>query len=255
MQRLAFALAVISTLFAGAARADDVRYESDYKFTLAGLTVARATFVTQVADRNYTISGSFRGAGIVDVFTDISAQTSVSGRLNRNRMDARRYSLIYKSGKSVKTYDVRISNGNVTETILDPVPKGRPDTWIPVTEADLKKVFDPITALILPQDEALCPRTLPIYDGESRMDLVLSPKGEKTMKVAGVDTNVFVCGIRYVPKSGFRQGRDDIEYMRKATGMEIWFAKSDTLKVYAPVYARVPTRFGALHVTAVKFGG
>lgn len=254
MQRLAIVL--VSLLFlGGGARAEGIRYQTDYSITLAGISVARATFVTEVAERNYTISGSFKASGLVEVFTDISAQTSVSGRIASDRMEARRYSLIYRSGKSVRTYDVRYRNGNVTETILDPEPKGRPDTWIPVTEADLKAVLDPISGLILPQSEETCPRTLPIYDGESRMDLVLSPKGEKTMKVEGVETNVIVCGIRYIPRSGFRQGRDDIEYMSKSSGLEIWFAKSNTLKVYAPVYARVPTRIGPLHITAVKFGG
>ncbi len=255
MLRHALALVASLSLTAGTVKADDIRYQTDYSVTLAGMTVAKASFVTQVSQRNYTISGSFNAAGIVDVFTDISAQTSVSGRLARNRMEARRYSLVYKSGRVVRTYDVRYQNGNVTETTLDPKPNGRPDTWIPVTDNDLKAVFDPITGLILPQSEALCPRTVPVYDGESRMDLVLAPKGTKKVKLDKVETEVVVCGIRYVPKSGYRKGRDDIEFMSKATSMEIWFAKNDILKVYAPVYARVPTRVGPLHIKAVALGG
>ncbi len=249
------AIIILACLSCGAVHAADIRYSTDYRLTLAGLTVAKASFVTEVSSNNYTISGSFKAAGIVDVFTDITAETSVSGQLAKSRMQARRYSLLYKSGRSERSYDVRFLNGNVTETIVDPKPGKRPDTWIAVSDADLKAVFDPITGLVVPQDEAVCSRTLPIYDGESRMDLVLSPKGSKTAKLAGVETEVTICGIRYIPKSGYRRGRDDIDYMSRATGMEIWFAKTDTLKVYAPVYARVPTRLGPLHITAVKFGG
>ncbi|MNL72497.1 hypothetical protein D3C87_1978180 [compost metagenome] len=58
-----------------------------------------------------------------------------------------------------------------------------------------------------------------------------------------------------MPKSGFRKGRKDIEYLRKVEGMEIWFAKTGTLKVYAPVHARVPTRMGTIYVSAVEFDG
>lgn len=255
MLRHAIAYAAMLLFVSGVARAEDVRYQTDYNITLAGLHVAQASFVTQVAKRRYTISGSFKAAGIVDVFTDISAQTSVSGRLSNNRLEARRYSLVYKSGRVVRTYDVRYRNGNVTQTLLDPKPGDRPENWIPVSEADLKAVFDPISGLIVSEDDKICPRTLPIYDGESRMDLVLTPKGNKTIKLAGVDTEVIVCGIRYVPRSGFRKDRDDIDYLRKASSMEIWFAKNEALKVYAPVYARVPTKIGPLHITAVKFGG
>ncbi|MGV8939137.1 MAG: DUF3108 domain-containing protein [Allorhizobium sp.] len=233
----------------------DIRYKTDYRISLGVLPVARASFVTEIASRNYTISGSFDATGLVDVFTDISAQTSVSGILRDNKLEASRYSLVYKSGKSVKTYEVRYSRGNVTGSDMQPAPGAPPENWIPVTQADLKAVLDPIGGLIVSQSEAPCPRTVPIFDGESRMDLVMSPKGTKTMKVAGVPVDTIVCSIRYVPRSGFRKGRDDIEFLRKATGMEIWFAKTNSLNVYAPVYARVPTRIGEIYVTAVAFGG
>lgn len=67
--------------------------------------------------------------------------------------------------------------------------------------------------------------------------------------------DAIVCSVRYVPKSGYRKGRKDIEYLKSVTGMEIWFAKTATLKLYAPVYAKIPTRYGTVHVTAEKFDG
>ena len=249
------AVAALTAAATVSVHAADTRYQSDYRITLGILPVARASFVTEVDKSAYTISGKFSASGIVDVFTDISAQTTVSGTLHDNKMDAQRYSLVYKTGRSTKTYEVRYAGGNVTETEMKPTPKTPPKNWVPVMPEDLLAVFDPIGGLIIPQGETICPRTVPIFDGESRMDLVLSPKGTDTMKVGGTKVDAVVCSVRYVPKSGFRKGRDDIEYLRKATDMEIWFAKSDTLKVYAPVYARVPSRMGPIYVTAVTFGG
>lgn len=249
-------LIVAAFFTASAALADDLRYQTEYSITLAGLTVAKANFVTEVERRNYTISGSFRAAGIADLFTDISGETSVSGRLAaRNRMVAQRYSLIYKSGKSTKTYNVRYRNGDVVHTTLEPAPGNRGENWIPIAPEDLKSVLDPISGLIMTENDRICPRTLPIYDGESRMDLVMTPKGTGQMKVNDSNTDVVICAIRYVPKSGFKRGRDDIEYLRKQSNMEIWFAKTGNLKLYAPVYAQVPTRVGPLRITAVNFGG
>jgi hypothetical protein len=37
--------------------------------------------------------------------------------------------------------------------------------------------------------------------------------------------------------------------------MEIWFAKSASLNVYAPVFLSVPTKFGTVTVTATHFDG
>ncbi|WP_147181315.1 DUF3108 domain-containing protein [Ciceribacter naphthalenivorans] len=237
------------------AQAESVTYRTDYKITLGALPIARASFVTEINQKNYTITGRFNSSAIVDIVTKISAETNVSGTVSGDRMQADRYTLIYQSGKKKHTYDVHYHNGNVTETTVDPQPKRRPRNWIAVGPEDLRAVLDPISGLIIPEGEAACPRILPIYDGESRMDLVLTSKGRKTFKADGVETEAIVCSIRYVPKSGFRQGRKDIEFLRKANGMEIWFAKTATRKVYAPVHARVPTQMGTIYVSAIDVDG
>ncbi|WP_454289229.1 DUF3108 domain-containing protein [Rhizobium arsenicireducens] len=253
--RLLSVVCSLLVLAAVPAAAESIRYRTDYKVTLGALPIARASFVTEVNQTNYTITGSFNSSAIVDVVTKISAQTNISGTLTGDRMQADRYTLIYQSGKKKQTYDVRYRNGDVTDTVILPEPKRRPRNWIAVGPEDLKSVLDPISSLIIPAGEAACPRTLPIYDGESRMDLVMTPKGTRSFKVGGVESEAVVCSIRYVPKSGFRKGRTDIEYLRKVEGMEIWFAKTGTLKVYAPVHARVPTRMGTIYVSAVEFDG
>jgi hypothetical protein len=35
--------------------------------------------------------------------------------------------------------------------------------------------------------------------------------------------------------------------------MEIWFAKADAANVYAPVYVRIPTQYGPVTITAVRY--
>ena len=74
---------------------------------------------------------------------------------------------------------------NVTQSVMKPEPKTRPDNWVPVTEADLRSVLDPLSGLIFAGDSNVCPSRLPIYDGESRMDLVLTPKGRKSFSTGG----------------------------------------------------------------------
>ena len=239
---------------AGPADTAGVRHVSEYDISLGILPIAKASFASEFGSRDYRISGSFRSWGLADIITKISAKTSVSGRKRGDRLEAERYNLVYKTGKRTRTYDVTYRNGNVTRSVMKPEPKKRPDSWVPVTDQDLRSVLDPLSGLIFAGDSKVCPSRLPIYDGESRMDLVLTPKGTKAFTTDGFEGEAIVCEIRYVPKSGFRRGRSDIEHLKK-TPMEIWFAKAQSVNVYAPVYARIPTSMGQVYVKAARYGG
>ncbi|WP_281037807.1 DUF3108 domain-containing protein [Rhizobium sp. AN70] len=234
--------------------AAEARHTSEYSINLGILPIAKASFSTRMNGPNYSISGSFSSAGLASILADISGKTTISGAKRGHRLQANTYSLVYKDGKRVRTYDVVYRNGNVTSTTVKPEPKARPDNWVNVKDGDLRSVLDPISGLIIPAGGRICPSRLPIYDGESRLDLVLSPGGTKPFKTNGFSGDAIVCKARYVPKSGYRQGRKDIEYL-KSISMEIWFAKSDNMDVYAPVYAVIPTRVGQVYITATKYGG
>jgi hypothetical protein len=234
--------------------AAEARHTSEYSINLGILPIAKASFSTRMNGPNYSISGSFSSAGLASILADISGKTTISGAKRGHRLQANTYSLVYKDGKRVRTYDVVYRNGNVTSTTVKPEPKARPDNWVNVKDGDLRSVLDPISGLIIPAGGRICPSRLPIYDGESRLDLVLSPSGTKPFKTNGFSGDAVVCKARYVPKSGYRQGRKDIEYL-KSISMEIWFAKSDNMDVYAPVYAIIPTRVGQVYITATKYGG
>ncbi|MDE1156882.1 MAG: DUF3108 domain-containing protein [Neorhizobium sp.] len=256
--RSVFAALVLGSLSCGpvspAAVAAEIRHSSQYDISLGILPIATASFDSSFDGKDYKITGSFAAAGIARILTKTSAETTVTGRVLANRLQADRYNLVYHQGKRTRVYDVEYRNGDVAETTIKPEPKRNADNWIPVSDKDLHSVLDPLSGLIFPADAKICPNRLPIFDGESRLDLVLSPMGTKPFTADGFKGEAIVCEIRYQPKSGYRRGRDDIEYLKK-TPMEIWFAKAQSANVYAPVYARIPTRIGQLYVTAVKYGG
>jgi hypothetical protein len=119
----------------------------------------------------------------------------------------------------------------------------------------MRAVLDPISGLIIPAGNRICPKTLPIFDGESRLDMRLTSKGTRSYTTKGFAGEVTVCGIRFIPKSGYRKGREDVEYLRRLSTMEIWFAKAEAANVYAPVYVKIPTKLGPVTVSATRFGG
>jgi hypothetical protein len=233
--------------------AEDLHHETQYRVTLAGFPIARADFRTEVKDSHFTIQGDIDSAGLADLVTTIEAKADVSGVVGPQRLEAARYTLYYKSGRKQHTYNVVYHDGNVTSTTTTPEPR-RPKNWIPITEGDLRSVLDPISGLIFPAGTNICSQTLPIYDGETRMDLKLFPKGSHPFSTDGFSGMTVSCGVRFTPKAGYKSSRDDFAYLSKSDGMEIWFAKAEAMNVYAPVYVRIPTKYGTVTITAVKYG-
>ncbi|NTG42479.1 DUF3108 domain-containing protein [Rhizobium rhizogenes] len=237
------------------ASADPVRHETQYRVSLAGLPIARADFKTEVKDKQFTIRGDITSSGLADLVTSIDARTDVTGVVGDSRLQATHYTLYYKSGKRERTYDVAYTDGNVTSNSITPEPN-RPASWIPLGGGDLKSVLDPISGMIFPATPNLnlCNQTLSVFDGEMRMDLKLSPKGSHPFSADGFKGKTIACGVRFTPKSGYKSTRKDYLYLAKSDGMEIWFAKAEVMNVYAPVYVRIPTQYGTVTITAVKYG-
>jgi hypothetical protein len=249
--------AAMSLALAGSATplaAAEVQHRTDYSIRLSGLPVATASFRSEFNGDRYSISGSLHSAGLADIFARTQGTTAVSGIVNRDKLRATSYSVSYRSGKRGRAIDVTFRNGNVVHASMVPARK-KPDNWVPVSSADMRAVLDPISGLIIPAGSRICPKTLPIFDGESRMDLKLTSKGTKPYSTKGFEGEVIVCGIRFVPRSGYKKGREDVEYLRNLKSMEIWFAKADAANVYAPVYVRIPTKLGPVTVSATRFGG
>lgn len=248
--------ALLSTvLFSTASSAADVEHLTDYSISLAGLPVARASFHTELRKNRYTISGTLNSAGLLDILSRTTGQTRVSGVIGKDYLHASQYSMSYRSGSKGRAISVTYRNGNVVQASMTPKRTPLPKNWVPVTSRDMHNVLDPLSGLIIPAEARVCPNTLPIFDGESRLDIKLSSKGTRPFKTKGFDGEAIVCGIRFVPKAGYKKGREDVEYLRRLQTMEIWFAKAPAVNVYAPVYVRIPTKLGPVTVSATRFGG
>ena len=246
-------VSALAVAIPGLVSAEELRHETQYRVALAGFPIARADFRTEVKDKHFTIVGDVTSAGLADLITSIEAKTNVSGVVGDTRLQAAHYTLYYRSGKKTRTYDVSYANGGVASTTITPEPK-RPQSWIPVADGDLRSVLDPISSMIFPTNVNICAQTLPVFDGEMRMDLKLSPKGSHPFSTNGFKGKTIACGVRFTPKGGYKSTRKDYQYLSKSNDMEIWFAKADTMNVYAPVYVRIPTQYGTVTITAVKYG-
>lgn len=237
-------------------KAEPLHYRAVFDIQLAGLPFAQASFDSFRDDNIYEIEVNFKSAGVGQVVNDMTAELVSSGVIAESGLQSERYYLQYRKGDRHRRFEAEFKDGDVIATRIEP-PRDRSKqrNWIPVTPDDLKAVTDPLAGLIQPAGSDPCKPLIPVYDGESRLDINLDRKGEESFKTKGFDGKVVVCGMRYTPLSGYRKGSRDSEFLRRLKSMEIWFAKSDRMNVYAPVFFSVPTRFGTLTMKATRFDG
>ncbi len=246
---------VLSVLPPQAQAAEKLRHEMAYSVSLSGILLAKAHFLTEIENTRAKISGSFRSAGLASVFKDISGDNVVEGRVSGKKFDVRHYASNYVDGKKTIRTEITYANGDVKDTRVEPARKDFPDNWVRITPEDLKMVSDPVSGFIVSSDQPPCSRTVRMYDGESRLDLTLYPKGEKPFKTEGFDGKVLVCGVKFRAKAGFRADREDFASLAKNRRIEIWYARAESVKAYAPVYVTLPIEYGQLTVKATHFGG
>jgi hypothetical protein len=249
-------IALLGFLASQPVQAEPLRHRADFDIHLAGLPFAKASFKSTRDDNLYEIEVTFHSSGVGQVVNDMTAELVSTGVIERSGLQSQRYYLQYRKGDRHRRYEAEFRNGDVVATRIEP-PRDRSKqrNWIPVTPEDLKAVTDPLAGLIRPAENDPCQPLIPIYDGESRLDINLDRKREEDFKAKGFDGKVVVCAMRYTPLSGYRRGSREAEFLKRLKSMEIWFAKSEKMNVYAPVYFSVPTRFGTLTMKATRFDG
>ncbi|MCY0092499.1 DUF3108 domain-containing protein [Hoeflea ulvae] len=240
----------------GHAVAEPVTIRSEYSVTLIGFPVAYASFVTVIDGRSYEITGEMRTSALSDIISKARGEASVTGKLTKDRLLASNFRVAYSTDKRAHRIGIKFDGGgNVTSATNFPKPKKASADWVPVSAADLRAVLDPLSGMVFPAGSKVCPRSLPIFDGQSRVTLHLTPKGVRPFRTKGFAGDAIVCAIRFDPKSGYRTGSSGIRYLRELKTMEVWYAKHEPGGFYAPVYAKVPTKIGQVIVAATRFGG
>lgn len=251
-------LLAVASLFAAAgtfpAHAEEV-YKSDYRVSLLGLTIAKANFSTSVSGGAYTVSGGLRSSGLVTVFDDTKGNIDVKGQFGKTGAVPNSYLVKYRHGKKDKSTSIAFANGNVTDTTNVP-PVRKKDKWVELSPDALQAVADPISGVMVAADSIgqVCTQTLHLYDGQTRVDLQLSPSGSpKPFSTKGFKGDTVTCSVKFVPVGGYQAGREAIEYLKNKSKISLTFASLGKSGIYSPVQAKIGTQIGTVTVYATRF--
>ena len=237
-----------------AARAEDIKQQTVYTISFAGLKIADAAFNTTVEDGRYTIDADISAAGIGNLFTDIDVVVEANGLWKNGKPESHDFSLQYRDGDYARDYLAEFSNKRVVSTSITPDPGPRGSDWVEVRSKHLRNVIDPISALLLPPSQNPCSGSIAIFDGETRLNLELASAGSRPFSTKGFSGRAIGCAMRFKPIAGYERKDDDIEYLANTRELVVWFAYNEELNVYAPVMAQIPLKIGRLTIYASKFG-
>lgn len=263
MIRLGIAtFSLIAALAAPAAAQTHHRTVFDVKF--AGVRVGKATFDITFDDKNYRIGLSGGTAGIAELFAPGNGEVESSGALAGADVVAARNTVIYREKKKQPaTLEMTFDKGAFASLKLDPDKRKQKDgpTWVQVTPEHLAKVVDPASGVVMPvpreranDPNTVCGRTIPVYDGDSRYDIVLRYKATKPVETEGYKGWAYVCQLRYRPVAGHRTDHKNVRYMADNKLMEIWLAPMAGTNVFTLIRVEVPTWVGRV-VAEPKFFG
>jgi hypothetical protein len=256
------ALLIAGALFSLAPQAVSAqgRLDAHYEATLSGIPVGKGSWTIEIGDDAFSASAQGGTAGLMKAFSGGTGSGASQGRVVNGALIASNYTATSKTAKKSETIRLSLANGNIKEFSIDPEPPVDADR-IPVTEAQRKGVFDPMTGSMLrvPGTAELmspdsCRTGAGIFDGRMRYDLKLDYKRIETVKAEkGYHGAALVCAIYFTPVAGYIPDRPVVKYLANQRNMEIAFVPIAGTRILVPFRLSIPTPFGPAMLEATQF--
>ncbi len=162
------------------------------------------------------------------------------------RLTPERFTLAYQGATRPGRVEIGFEDGRAAlRERTPPLPAEYAQGRLPIEPAHLEAVGDPLSAFVIPappdaRPEALCDRTLAVFSGTTRFDIVL--EGVREGATRAPDGPV-ACAARYRPVSGHRADSAGVARLRAADALEVSLAPLAP-GLWGPHSIAVATRFG-----------
>jgi hypothetical protein len=235
------------------------KLEARYAISMTGIRVGQSAWTVRIEADRYSASATGGCEDEMNVLERGVGSARASGSIKDGRLVPAEFSskLVEEGEKS--NLKMTFEEGVVTAVEADGPPPG-PDR-VPLTQAHVIGVTDPLTALLIPEEDNAgtapnkesCNRTLSIFDGRRRYDLVLSFKRIEDIRDKPLPGRVLVCNVILHPIAGHRASSMITKYVADRRDIEISFAQIAGTNVLAPFRLMVPTLIGTMAVQATSF--
>lgn len=260
------------------------RFAVRYGVSFLGLPVGEADLALAWGEGRYALDLSGRLRGMPGFFLDGAGGAAAAGRVvpaDPARLEPASFQVESRyAGRPVRV-TMRLERGRgrgrgrgqgrdhdgsrVRDVVLDPVPTPRPDR-VPLGPEDTVGVLDPLSILAVPVgsaplDPGLCERRIPVFDGATRADLVLSRGALVAVEKGPYRGPALECRVRWVPVAGHRANGSGVRRMAENDDMRVRLAPvpgmtmgTATGAVLLPLAISVGTGWGTVRVEATGWG-
>jgi len=230
-----------------------------YGISLVGLPLGSADLSTTLDGSKYKVDVGAKLTGLAGLLVGGKGAASASGAVPGPQPLPSNFAVTSRSGKEERTVRMGLNGGNVAALDIEPPLEEKPDR-VPLKEGHKRGVVDPVSALLMPAtaagtptDPANCNRTLPVFDGAARFDVVLTYGETKTVEKPGYRGPVLVCNARYVPIAGHRSLRPSTKFMEDNRDMQVWLAPVQGTRLLVPLRISVRTMIGMSVIEASQW--
>ncbi len=230
----------------------------DYGVALAGLTIGNAQLSGAFEGTRYDVGVSAQLTGLAGVLTSGQGQARSSGTVAERPLP-NTFAIASRTSSSGISVRMALTHGNVSQAVVTPPLPDMSDR-VPVTAAAKRGIVDPTSALVMPivgraeaSDPANCNRTLPVFDGATRFNVVLSYVETRQVEKPGYSGPVLVCNARYVAIGGHRPDRPGVRFMEENRDMSVWLAPVEGTRVLLPIRISVRTQIGTNIIEATRW--
>jgi hypothetical protein len=234
------------------------KLEARYVISMTGIMVGQSAWTVSIDNDRYSASASGGSVDILNVLLRGEGVAQVSGTIKDGLpVPANFSSSLVEDGEKIDL-KMTLDDGIVTAVDDNAPPPGA--DRVPLAQGHVRDVTDPLTALLLPieGDAAVptkesCHRTLAIFDGRRRYDLILSFKRMEELRDKENGGRVLVCNVILRPIAGHRASSMIMKYVAGRRDMEIAFAPIAGTRLLAPFRLSMPTLIGTMAVQATSF--
>lgn len=224
-----------------------------YKLKLAGFELGTFTFTSSVTGDVYTLTGHSKmtfGLGLIK-YTGLFTG---GGRLAGDNVIPASYAYDWQANSKSGKVRIGYTGRDVKSVDIQPPHEPGPDV-APLRPEHMKGVFDPLTSLaVLSRLRAgePCRRTIGVFEGKQRFDVVFSPLREERVaeaKPSGQPVAAHVCRVKYTPVGGHRMNRETQAAIR-SEGIEVALRPVPSAGLLVPYRIVMPTALGNAVLTA-----
>ncbi|CAO4176282.1 DUF3108 domain-containing protein [Methylorubrum populi] len=246
---------------ARSAKAAPTGVSVDYSVNLAGIPIGNAQLTGAFEGARYRMDVSAVLTGLVGAVTGGQGSARSSGGISGGNAAPlpNSFAIATRTSNSGIAVRMALANGNVTQAEITPPLLDTGDR-VPVTAAAKRGVIDPASALMMPAraraeltDPENCNRTLPVFDGATRFNVVLSYGETRQVEKPGYSGPVLVCNARYVAIAGHRPDRPGVKFMEENRDMSVWLAPVEGTRVLVPMRISVRTTLGTNIIEATRW--